>query len=174
MKSLLLYVAFVMCLVNWGCGSREVKEEKFVIEGQVENCNTFMKVVVVDIEKGKEREIASTIVSNGAFRLEGKVEGHVMGELRFRKGTVDFVKVKIMLENTNYQVKMASPEEVQKTDDVFQRRQMVSVKGPKAQEQLSEFENVTLDPERNLDNKLKASAFSWVGNLPEDSVKKSN
>ena len=80
MKSLLLYVAFVMCLVNWGCGSREVKEEKFVIEGQVENCNTFMKVVVVDIEKGKEREIASTIVSNGAFRLEGKVEGHVMGE----------------------------------------------------------------------------------------------
>ena len=44
MKSLLLYVAFVMCLVNWGCGNREVKEEKFVIEGQVENCNTFMKV----------------------------------------------------------------------------------------------------------------------------------
>ena len=55
MKSLLLYVAFVMCLVNWGCGHREVKEEKFVIEGEVENCNTFMKVAVVDIEKGKER-----------------------------------------------------------------------------------------------------------------------
>ena len=47
MKSLLLYVAFVMCLVNWECGNREVKEEKFVIEGQVENCNTFMKVAVV-------------------------------------------------------------------------------------------------------------------------------
>ena len=107
MKSLLLYVAFVMCLVNWGCGNREVKEEKFVIEGQVENCNTFMKVAVVDIEKGKEREIASTIVSNGTFRLEGKVEGYVMGELRFRKGTADFVKVKVMLENANYQVKMA-------------------------------------------------------------------
>ena len=97
MKSLLLYVTFVMCLVNWECGNREVKEEKFVIEGQVENCNTFMKVAVVDIEKGKEREIASTIVSNGAFRLEGKVEGHVMGELRFRKGTVDFVTVKLIL-----------------------------------------------------------------------------
>ena len=107
MKSLLLYVAFVMCLVNWGCGHREVKEEKFVIEGEVENCNTFMKVAVVDIEKGKEREIASTIVSNGTFRLEGKVEGYVMGELRFRKGTADFVKVKVMLENANYQVKMA-------------------------------------------------------------------
>ena len=53
MKSLLLYVAFVMCLVNWGCGHREVKEEKFVIEGEVENCNTFMKVAIVDIEKGK-------------------------------------------------------------------------------------------------------------------------
>ena len=138
MKSLLLYVTFVMCLVNWECGNREVKEEKFVIEGQVENCNTFMKVAVVDIEKGKEREIASTIVSNGAFRLEGKVEGHVMGELRFRKGTVDFVTVKLMLENASYQVKMVSPEEVRKTDDVFQRRQMVSVKGPKGQEELSE------------------------------------
>ena len=174
MKSLLLYVAFVMCLVNWGCGHREVKEEKCVIEGEVENCNTFMKVAVVDIEKGKEREIASTIVSNGTFRLEGKVEGYVMGELRFRKGTADFVKVKVMLENANYQVKMASPEEVQQTNDVFQRRQMVSVKGTKGQEELSEYENETLDAERNLDNKLKASAFSWVGNLPEDSVKKSN
>ena len=174
MKSLLLYVAFVICLVNWGCGNQEAQKERFVIEGQVENCNTFMKVTIVDIEKGKGREIASTVVSNGVFRLEGKVEGHVMGELRFRKGTVDFVKVKIMLENANYQVKMASPEEIQKTDDVFQRRQMVSVKGPKGQEQLSEYENETLDAERNLDNKLKASAFSWVGNLPEDSVKKSN
>lgn len=174
MKSLLLYVAFVMCLVNWECGNREVKEEKFVIEGQVENCNTFMKVAVVDIEKGKEREIASTIVSNGAFRLEGKVEGHVMGELRFRKGTVDFVTVKLMLENASYQVKMVSPEEVRKTDDVFQRRQMVSVKGPKGQEELSEYENEVWDTERDLNNKLKASAFSWVGNLPEDSVKKSN
>lgn len=174
MKSLLLYVAFVMCLVNWECGNREVKEEKFVIEGQVENCNTFMKVAVVDIEKGKEREIASTIVSNGAFRLEGKVEGHVMGELRFRKGTVDFVTVKLMLENASYQVKMVSPEEVRKTDDVFQRRQMVSVKGPKGQEELSEYENEVWDAERDLNNKLKASAFSWVGNLPEDSVKKSN
>ena len=101
-------------LVNWECGNREVKEEKFVIEGQVENCNTFMKVAVVDIEKGKEREIASTIVSNGAFRLEGKVEGHVMGELRFRKGTVDFVTVKLMLENASYQVKMVPPELTEK------------------------------------------------------------
>ena len=174
MKSLLLYVAFVMCLVNWGCGNREVKEEKFVIEGQVENCNTFMKVAIVDIEKGKGREIASTIVSNGTFRLEGKVKGHVMGELRFRKGTVDFVTVKLMLENASYQVKMASPEDVQKTDDVFQRRQMVCVKGPKGQEELSEYEKEVLYAERDLNNKLKASAFSWAGNLPEDSVKKSN
>lgn len=34
MKSLLLYVAFVMCLVNWGCGHREVKEEKFGDRGR--------------------------------------------------------------------------------------------------------------------------------------------
>ncbi len=94
--------------------NREVKEEKFVIEGQVENCNTFMKVAVVDIEKGKEREIASTIVSNGTFRLEGKVEGYVMGELRFRKGTVDFVTVKLMLENASYQVKMVSRRRCEK------------------------------------------------------------
>lgn len=86
MKSLLLYVAFVMCLVNWECGNREVKEEKFVIEGQVENCNTFMKVAVVDIEKGKEREIASTIVSNGAFRLEGKSGRARDGRVAFSQG----------------------------------------------------------------------------------------
>ena len=102
------------------------------------------------------------------------MEGHVMGELRFRKGTVDFVTVKLMLENASYQVKMVSPEEVRKTDDVFQRRQMVSVKGPKGQEELSEYENEVWDAERDLNNKLKASAFSWVGNLPEDSVKKAN
>ena len=46
MKSLLLYVAFVMCLVNWGCGHREVKEEKFVIEGEVENSVLFRGVKI--------------------------------------------------------------------------------------------------------------------------------
>ncbi len=51
---------------------------------------------------------------------------------------------------------------------------MVSVKGPKGQEELIEYERELWDAERNLDNKLKASAFSWVENLPEDSVKKSN
>lgn len=173
MRNLVLCVICIVCLVNWGCSNRNVKErEKFVIRGQVENCHGSLKVSVVDVEKKKEREIASTLVSNGTFCLEGKVTGYVLGELRFCGGTKDLVGVKVMLENADYQVKVSSLDDLRETDDVFQRQRMVSVEGPKSQEELDEFVKATEEVERRLHGKLESSAFSWLGSLPADSVKR--